>query len=142
MRLATKAGERLEFVGFVPVGVSDKIKPGQKVRIVPSAIDREEVGTMLATVRYVDNNAASPEALRALLQSDDVVRLFTSQGPVVIAYFDLVEDQNTVSGYAWTSSRGDEVPVADNNSGTADVEVRFDRPIGLLIPTLRRWSGI
>jgi HlyD family secretion protein len=142
LSIETSRGHGLEFIAFVPITGADKIKPGQPVRITPNAATREEEGTMLGAVREIGHTAASTEALHALLQSDDLVRSFTSQGPVILAYLDLDEDPNTVSGYAWTSSRGADEPVSAGNFGSADVEVRSDRPIGLLIPTLRRWSGV
>jgi len=89
LSVETKTGEGLEFVGFVPITVADKIKAGAAVRIAPNATRREEEGTMLAAVRAIDDTAASPEALKSLLHSDDLVRSFSGQGPVKLAYFDL-----------------------------------------------------
>jgi HlyD family secretion protein len=135
-------GEGLEFLLFVPLLDGDKIRVGQSVRIAPNWTVREEEGTMLGSVIQVSKYPVTPERLRTLLFNEDLVRHFSGAGPVFLVRVRLRRDPASRSGYAWTSSRGAEVPVASGSFAGAEVAVKSQRPIGLMIPALRRWTGI
>ena len=45
-------------------------------------------------------------------------------------------------GYVWTSSRGQEIPLSSGLLLSASVTVRRAPPITLVIPALRRWTGL
>ena len=135
-------GPNLEFLLFVSIRDGDLVHAGQRVNISPNGSSREEDGTVIGTVREVTKFPITPEGVRALLHNEDLVRNFSSQGPVFLAYVELRRDPGSVSGYAWTSLKGAEEPFASGSFGDADVLVKRQRPIGLVIPTLRRWAGI
>lgn len=136
------SGHDLGFVLFAPLHEGEKIQPGQSVRISPNWTIREEEGTMLGNVTELSNLPVTPERLRSLLHSEDLVRHFSGAGPVFMARVQLDRDPATKSGYAWTSSKGNDVPVESGSFGTAEVLVKSQRPISLAIPALRRWTGI
>jgi HlyD family secretion protein len=133
-------GQHLEFLLFVSIREGGKIKIGQPVTITPNGVVREEEGTMLGVVASVSRFAFDAEAIRIL--NEELVRSFTAAGPVFLAHVALELDPTTVSGYKWTSSKGAEVQVKAGSFATGDVLVKTQRPIGLVIPTLRRWAGI
>jgi HlyD family secretion protein len=135
-------GRHLEFVLFVSIRDGDQIEAGEPVNVSPNWTRREEEGTMIGTVREITKFPVTPEGLRSLVQNEDLVRSFSGQGPVFMAYVRLKRDSGTASGYAWTSSKGAEEPITSGGFGSADVMVKRERPIGLVIPTLRRWAGV
>jgi HlyD family secretion protein len=135
-------GGGLGFTLFVSLRDGDKIEPGQSVRIAPNWTIREEEGTMLGSVTEVSKFPITPEGLRSLLHNEDLVQDFSRAGPVFIVRVQLKRDAASKSGYAWTSSKGAEVPVESGSFGGAEVLVKSQRPINLAIPALRRWTGI
>jgi HlyD family secretion protein len=135
-------GQGLGFVLFASLRDGDKIQPGQDVRIDPNWTVREEEGTMLGSVTEVSRFPITPQGLGSLLHNDDLVRDFSREGPVFIVRIQLQPDPATKSGYAWTSSKGAEIPVESGNFAAGEVLVKSQRPISLAIPALRRWTGI
>lgn len=135
-------GQGLGFVLFVPLREGDKVQPGQPARIAPNWTVREEEGTMLGSVRDVSKFPITPQGLQSLLHNDELVRDFSRVGPVFMVRVELKHDPASKSGYAWTSSKGAEVPVESGNFAEGEVLVKSQRPISLVIPALRRWSGI
>jgi HlyD family secretion protein len=135
-------GHGLGFVLFTSLREGEKIQRGQSVRISPNWTLREEEGTMIGSVTELSKLPITPEGLRSLLHSEDLVRHFSREGPVFIVRVQLEPDPATKSGYAWTSSKGAEVPVESESFGDGEVLVKSQRPITLAIPALRRWTGI
>ena len=58
----------------------------------------------------------------------------------VRATLDIVADDP--ERYAWTSSRGQEILLSSGLMLTAHVTVRRAPPVSLVIPALRRWTGL
>ena len=135
-------GRGLGFVLFVPLREGDKLSVGQAVRIAPNWTVREEEGTMLGDVREVSKFPITPQGLQTLLHNEELVRDFSRVGPVFMAHVALTRDPASKSGYAWTSSKGADVPVESGNFAQGEVLVKTQRPISLAIPALRRWTGI
>jgi HlyD family secretion protein len=135
-------GQGLTFIVFASLRDGEQIQPGQEVRISPNWTVREEEGTMLGSVSETSMLPITPDGLRSLLHSDDLVRHFSEAGPVFMVKIGLQPDPSTASGYAWTSSRGAPVKVESGSFGEAEVLVKSQRPISLAIPVLRRWTGI
>jgi HlyD family secretion protein len=135
-------GQGLTFIAFTPLREGEQIQPGQEVRISPHWTVREEEGTMLGRVSETSKLPITPDGLRLLLHSEDLVRHFSDAGPVFLVKISLERDPSTASGYAWTSSRGAPVTIDSGSFGEAEVLVKSQRPISLAIPVLRRWTGI
>ncbi|HEX5454132.1 MAG TPA: NHLP bacteriocin system secretion protein [Stellaceae bacterium] len=134
-------GEHLEVVLFVSIRDGDLVVRGQRVNISPNGTSREEDGTVIGTIRDITRFPVTPEGIRSLVHNEDLVRSFSSQGPTFLAYVELQRDPKTASGYAWTSLKGAAELLASGSFANADVLVKQQRPIGFVIPTLRRWTG-
>lgn len=136
-------GAEVELVLFVPVRTGgDMLEAGETVSISPNWTTREEHGTMLGEIYEVSKFPVTPEGIRMLVANEELVRSFSAQGPTYVAHVRLKRDPGTVSGYAWTSDRGAEQPIGSGGFATADVLVKEERPIAIVIPALRRFAGI
>ncbi len=135
------AGEGIEMLLFLPHRDGDKLAAGMSARISPSWTTRAEDGALIATVSDVSKFPLTPEAIRAIIHNDELVRTFSSGGAPILARLALTRDAATASGYAWTSSRGADIPVESGGSATADVQIKSQRPIELVLPALRRLLG-
>lgn len=130
-------GTGLTAVAFVGAGSGKRISPGMSVRVAPSTVRREEFGTLVGRVVSVSDFPVSLDAIRILVQNDDLARSFMDRGPphqVVVA---LERDGATASGYRWTSTRGVGVVLSSGTTLNADITVELRRPIDMVIPALR-----
>ena len=80
-----------------------------EVLVYPTTVNKQEYGHMTATVVNVDNYVTSTESLRTQLGNDTLVETFLNDGPVIAVTCELKEDDNTSSGYYWSSSKGKDV---------------------------------
>lgn len=129
------ASDALEAVMYVAAGSGKKIQPGVEAHIVPATVKREEQGYMRGTVRYVSDYPATTQSLLATLGSEELVRDLASVAAPFEIRIDLAREG---SAYLW-SRESDRRPVL--RPGTlcsGEVLVRKERPVGFVIPALRR----
>lgn len=130
-------GSGLAVALFLPAELGKRVQPGMSASIAPATARPEEYGTMTGTVVEASRFPISREALRALVQNDDLVRVFFENGAPVQVTVALTPDPATASGYAWTSRRGNGVLVSAGTPGTGRVTLEERRPIELVMPALR-----
>lgn len=130
-------GTGLEAVTFVSASSGKRISPGMTVRVAPSTVRREEYGTLVGRVVSVSDFPVSFEAIRILVQNDELARSFMERGPPHKVVVTLERDAVTASGYRWTSSRGVGVVLSSGTTLNADITVELRRPIDMVIPALR-----
>lgn len=132
-----QAGSGLTAALFVPADIGKRVQPGMPASVAPATARQEEYGTMLATVVEASRFPISRDALRAMVQNDDLVRRFFERGAPVQVRLRLEPDPATASGYAWTSRRGGGVSVSAGTPGIGRVTLDERRPIELVVPALR-----
>ena len=131
-------GSGLEALVFIRSSRSGKaIRPGMSARVAPANARREEFGTLVGEVASISDFPVSFEAIRAMINNDELARSFMSEGPPYQVIIRLERDPETSSGYRWTSSRGAGVTLGSGSTLQADVTVDFRRPIAMVIPALR-----
>ena len=124
----------LDVAMYVAGSEGKRIKPGAEVRLFPSTTKREEHGYLIGSVRYVSDYPATPESLLQSLGSEDLVHEVAN----VPAPFELrISLARNDGNYLW--SRNATPPAL--SAGTlcsGQVIVRRERPIGFVIPALKR----
>lgn len=135
-------GNQLEALFFVPGDMGKRIMPGMDVRLSPTTAPREEYGMILGRVVSVSPQPEGQAELADRLGNPELARLMARNGApfAVRATLDAAPDQP--GQYAWTSKRGREIALSSGLLLTAAVTVRRAPPITLVIPALRRWSGL
>jgi HlyD family secretion protein len=63
-------------------------------------------------------------------------------GPLIQVDVALEHDPATPTGYRWSSSRGPNLEISSGTLTSGGVIVKKDRPISLVIPTLREKLGV
>jgi len=134
--------EPLEAVVYVPLKQAKLVRPGTAVRLSPSTALREEFGYLCGTVRSVGDFAATQAGMTHILNNDGLVDALRADGPPVMIVIDLLPDRSTPSGYKWSSSMGPPGPILSGTFCSANVTVREDAPIRLVIPKLRTLTGL
>jgi HlyD family secretion protein len=132
----------LEAVIYVPSVHGKRIRPGMTIQIAPSTVRQEEFGLMLGKVTYVSDFPATSKGMRRVLKNEKLVSALSGSDAPYELHADLMFDPATASHYRWTSSGGPPVAIQSGTLATGSVEVMARRPIEMVLPLLRRVTGI
>lgn len=131
-----------EAVLYVPAEEGKRILPGMEALISPSTVKKEEYGYILGRVTSVSEYPAASQDMMHSLGNEGLVTKLAGQGASLEMHVDITVDDSTVSGFKWTSTGG---PPQKINSGTlcdGSVTISKQRPISMVIPTLKRALSI
>lgn len=140
--LAGRSVKKLMAVLYVPSIEGKRVRPGMLVRIAPSTVKQEEYGMMLGRVTYVSDFPATTKGMSRVLKNDQLVSVLSGSGAPYEVHADLTVAPETVSRYKWSSSDGPPLTIQSGTLATASIEVRAERPIGMVIPLFRKYTGI
>ncbi|MEO5815227.1 MAG: NHLP bacteriocin system secretion protein, partial [Gemmatimonadaceae bacterium] len=132
----------LEAVVYVKSTDGKRLKPGMKIHLAPSTVRREEYGFLEGTVTFVSDFPATPRGMTRTLKNDKLVTSLAGNDAPYQVFADLTPDASTPSQYRWTSSKGPPVSIESGTMCTADILVREQRPIDMVVPILRRQVGL
>jgi HlyD family secretion protein len=134
--------EDLRAMLFVPASAGKRVQIGMQVRIAPSTVKREEYGSLLGQVVSVAEYPSTSLGMRRQLGNEALVAKLMEQGPPIQVEVSLERDPATPTGYHWSSSRGPNLKISTGTLASGDIIVKKDRPISLVIPTLREKLGV
>jgi len=132
----------LEAMVYIPARDGKRVNIGMDVQLSPGGVRREEFGYLRGWVTAVSEFSVSPEALMRLLQNERLVQELLAGGSVFEVRVDLVRDPSTPSGFAWTSGNGPPIGIDSGTIGFGQITVERQRPIALVVPLLRDWTGL
>jgi HlyD family secretion protein len=133
---------RLQALIYLPAQTGKMVKPGMEARIMPSTVKSEEYGAILGRVTSISEFPATPEGLAATLQNRDLVARFARGGPLYAAVVRLRTNAAAPSGYLWSSGPGPPLRITPGTLARAEIVTARRRPVDLLLPLMRRLSGI
>jgi len=119
-----------------------KVLPGMKVHLSPANVKEEEYGFMLATVTGVSEFPAPPQRMMSLLQNADLVQSFSAGGSPYEVSLSLERNPATRSGFRWSSRRDPPFTITSGTLCSGSVVVAEHRPIALVIPILKKETGL
>jgi len=125
----------IEVVMYVAASDGKKIAPGAEVHVLPATVKREERGHLLGEVRNVSDYPATPLSLRATLGNEELVREVASMAAPFEVRVDLRRD---AAGFLWSRPSADPPPLQVGTLCSGQILVRKERPVGFVIPALRR----
>lgn len=132
----------LEGTIFISAAQGKRVEPGMEVLISPSGIRREEFGYMVGYVTSVSEFPATYQGMMRTLSNDTLVRDLLAGGAVFEVKADLIPNPELPSGFVWSSGKGPDEEIRSGSLASAQITVQEQRPITLVIPTLRSWLGI
>ena len=135
-------GTELEALVYIPAERGKNVKPGMQVSIEPSTVKREEFGTMVGTIVTVSDFPITPQGMAAVLHNDSLVSRFSHDGAPYAARVSLEQDSATASGYRWAVGKGPPVRLTSGTLTRAEVTTRNQRPLDLVLPLIKRLTGI
>ena len=132
----------LEVLLYLPAGRAKDVRSGMEVKISPSSVKPEEFGFIKGYVTYVSDFPDTPAELMHNFQNEVLVKALTGEGPVSGLHVEMQRNPKTFSGYQWSSSSGPNLTLSSGTLCTAEVVTRWQRPVELLIPELRKTLGL
>src|ERR1700693_2432333 len=132
----------LQVLLYLPAAQAKNVKPGMDVEISPSTVKPEEFGFIRGIVTYVSDSPATPAELMRNFQNEVLVKSLTNDGPVTEVHVELQKNPKTPSGYQWSSRRGPSLTLSGGTLCTAEIVTRWQKPITLVFPSLRRVFGL
>jgi HlyD family secretion protein len=135
-------GVTLQAIVYISAERGKDVKPGMQVHLSPSTVKREEYGTMLGRVVAVSEFPVTPQGMTAVLHNDSLVRRFSHDGAPYAATVSLEHDPTTFSGYRWAVGKGPSVRLSSGTLIQAEVTTRKQRPLDLVLPLIKRLTGI
>ncbi len=137
-----RAVKRLEAVLFLPAYEGRRVHAGMEVLLSPAGIRKEEHGLMIGRVTSVSEYPVTWGSIHSLLQNEQLVDQVLGQGASYQVMVDLVPEPDNFSGFRWTSPGGPRELITGGVIGEGEITVQRQRPISLLIPTVRSLVGL
>lgn len=115
---------------------------GMAVNVTPSTASAARYGTIKGRVVWVSPAPLSMPAVTQQLGNPTLAQSLAGNTPPIAFGVALEKDPATPTGLAWTSGKGPPEKVTTGTLAQAKVAIREDAPIVLVIPALRRLTGI
>ena len=135
-------GLTLAAVVYIPGDRGKEVKPGMEVRVEPTTVRREEFGTLVGTVRTTSDFPMTPQGMLAVLHNDTLVSRFSRDGAPYAAVVELQRDDASRTGYRWSVGHGPPIHLTTGTLVRAEITTRTRRPIDLVLPNIKRLTGI
>ncbi|MEO8561609.1 MAG: NHLP bacteriocin system secretion protein [bacterium] len=132
----------LEAIIYVSPAHGKQIRRGMKIQIAPATVKQEEFGLMLGLVTYVSDFPATPRGMRRVLKNDQLITSLAGNTAPYEVHADLIVDPSTVSQFRWSSSKGPPLHIQSGTLATGDIEIASRRPVSMVLPLLRGWTGL
>lgn len=130
---------KLEVIVYVNTRDAKKAVVGLETRVIPSTVKREESGFMKARVVSVSNHSVSAESMMQRLQNQSLVSQFSESGaPSEI----VIELEHENADYLWSSIASDDRSISSGTLCDAEIIIKRQRPISLVVPSLKKTFGI
>jgi HlyD family secretion protein len=142
MQIDDESSHELQVVAYVTPGSGKSIQPGMLAQVSPSTAKREEYGFLVGRVTHVSAFPSTREGMKRVLANDSLVSALSGEGAPFAVSIDLLPDASTASGYQWSSTKGARQGVAAGTLCGATIVVRDRRPISMVIPLFREYTGL
>jgi HlyD family secretion protein len=130
-------------VVYIPAGSGGKkVEPGMKIQVSPATVKRDEFGYIFGQVSWVSPYPATRESMLSILGNEALVKQFSKTMPPIVVHATLLTDPKTPSGLKWSSRQGPPFRITTGTIVSAEVVVREQRPISLVIPYMKKVFGL
>ena len=133
-------GEK-EAIVFVPTTMGKKLEPGMDVDISPSTVEEEEYGFIRGKVLSVSEYPATTAQMMEILGNESLVNELSEGGAPFVVSVELIRDENTYSGYKWSTQEGPQTKIGIGTVCSGSVVTREVAPISLIIPLFKKLAG-
>lgn len=136
---ASSPKDELKAVTYISGQKGKQVKPGMRVLVSPTTINKEEYGSIEGIIEEVSEYSVTPQEILSTLKNETIVKNLTSKD----APFKAIVRLETINGkLKWSASQGPEFPITEGTYVTTTVLVNRQSPISLIIPGLKKLSGV
>lgn len=137
----TQNRDELSGVLYIPVEQGKRVETGMSIQLAPNGVDTSQSGWLLGVVRSVSQYPTSTTAMSKVLGNEQLVQyiLNNERGAVMEVKFDLVKDENSESGYLWTSFEGQHKPITAGSFCTGSIIIDRVPPIEKVFYKFSQW---
>ena len=97
---------------------------------------------MVGRVTYVSDYPSTSRGMLRVLKNDKLLASLVGTDSPYEVHADLAVDEHTFSGYRWSSSQGPPLKIQSGTRAAAYITVASRRPIEMVIPLLREYTGL
>lgn len=133
---------QFEIVAVIGHDMAKRVTAGMDVQVRPATVKKEQHGSMRGRVVSITDRGVSTAELHAVLRNIELTRSLMAGSSPLLTRVELFPDPETPSGFAWWTGRGPPFRVTRGTRVTVDVVVEQTRPLGLIMPALRKLLGI
>lgn len=139
---ARREDSELVALAYFKDEIGKRLEPGMPVRVSPSTVSQKRYGNIRGQVLTVSEYPVTEEAATNYIGNTEVARKLLVGDHNIEVVARLTRDDDTPSGFAWTSQLGPDTEVTAGT--TADVWVTHERrpPLSYIPPVLREWTGL
>ena len=118
---------------IVSAEIAARLEEGMAVQVSPQNADSETYGYAKGEVESISQYPASRDEVLALLKNDQLTSdvMGNASGLLVIIY--MQQSDTSKSGIVWSGSRGNEVEIKPGTAAAAQVIIKNQRPIELIL---------
>lgn len=139
---AENPAEQMVSLTFFSDRHGKQIRPGMTAQVTPSITKREQYGGIVGEVTEVTPYPVTTENIRAQVGNPELARQLAGDTAPVQVLIRLEPDEDTASGYEWTSSKGPQETLSSGTTASVRVRIGEIAPIAYVIPLFRSWTGI
>ena len=122
-------------VAYFRTSEGQQIQPGMEILLIPEGINASRTGGIMGTVKQV----SAPEVTTLDLAREAIA---TDPTPVYDSTIEILADlkpnDETMSGYEWSSANGDKMMISPGSAAYARVTLAEQAPITFVFPFLNR----
>jgi len=134
--------DKLRGVLYIPSQDGKKIDVGMEALIVPSTVQPQEYGFMKATVTYVSDFPITQKGMMMTVKNDQLVQGMLSMGALFEVHVEFEKDNNSFSGFKWTSAKGPEIAINEGTSCKGKITVKTEPPATIVVPALKKFFDL
>jgi len=116
-----------------------QLEEGDVAQVVPASARLERDGYVVGVVRHVARVPATQASIINRLRNPEFANAMLQNGPVNEVTVDLQKDEQTVSGFRWSSPRGDTLHVNPGTTAVSHMVVGRKRILSFVIPGIDRY---
>lgn len=131
-----------EPVVYVDSSVGKRVQPGFEAQISPTTVKREEFGFMKAKVKYVSEYPVAADSVIATTANPELAKSLLQGGPKLEVRVELLQNEQTPSGFEWSSFPGPPFKIASGTQVSMSVVVERQKPIQKVLPFLKGMVGV
>lgn len=132
-----------EFIAmlYVPALTGNKIKRGTPIQVSPGAIDSSLYGSLVGNVVAISDYPVTSTRISFWTGNEEFAKWIVQQcnGSVMEVRVELIHDDNTPSGYLWTTLNGSDEKITSGMTCTATAIVKREAPLVKAFNKLNQW---